>query len=61
MKLVSTTYASDNFSITVDEEVQDHISVHEYGEPCSGVLKHWGSKAELIEELEEIIGAIKKL
>ncbi len=66
MKKVTTTYVSSEKSlkailITVNEEVKDHISIHDYGEPCSGILKHWGSSKQLIKELESIIKAIKEL
>ncbi len=64
MKKIQTTYTSKTFeglTITVNEETTDHISVHTYGEPCSGILKHWGTRAELIGELKLIIEAIKKL
>ena len=62
MKEVSKTYSNNNILITVNKEVgYPHISVHEYGEPCSGVLKHWGSPEKLIKELEEIIKEIKDL
>lgn len=48
-------------SIAVNEEVGDHYSVFEYGEPCSGVLKHWGTKNQLIGELKDLINIIKEL
>jgi len=56
MKKLSTTYNLSTYTLlTVNEEVKDHMSIHDYGEPCSGILKHWGSKSELIKELKEII------
>ena len=63
MNKTQTTYVSGigGFYITVNEEVKDHMSVHKYGEPCSGVLRHWGSKKELIKELKGIIKSIKEL
>jgi len=64
MKKIYTVYAANKAGgafITVAEDTQDHISVHDYGEPCSGVLKHWGTRAELIKELEGIIRAINEL
>ena len=61
MKKASTTYYNNTCHITVNEEVKDHISVHDGGEPCSGLMRHWGSKKEIIKELEEIIEAIKNL
>lgn len=63
MKKASTTYSVGNLEllITVNEEFPDHISVHHYGEPCSGILKHWGSRKELINELKNIILAIESL
>lgn len=45
----------------MNEEVKDYISIHDFGEPCSGVLKHWGSSKSLIKELEELIDAIREL
>ncbi len=59
-----TTYYDTNnkgiISLTVNEECEDNVSLHEYGEPCSGVLKHWGSRDELIEELEYLIKLLKE-
>lgn len=51
----------DRLMITVNEEVKDHISIHEYGEPCSGIIKNWGTPKQLIKQLEEAIDAIKEL
>lgn len=63
MKKIQTTYSSNDsrFCVAINEEYPDHISVYEHGEPCSGVLRHWGSKKELIKELEDIIKAIKEV
>lgn len=61
MKKVFTTYSNKGVYITVNGEVDDHISIHEGAESCSGILKHWGSKKELIKELEDIIKMIKEL
>ncbi len=61
MKKVQTVYSDYLVHITVSEETDDHMSVHSYGEPCSGVLRHWGSRAKLIKELKDIIRAIESL
>lgn len=61
MKKSQTTYYNNNFCVTVNEEVKDHISVHDIGEPCSGVLRHWGNKKQLIKELREVIKEIENL
>jgi len=57
---VKTQYAVErtDFILSVNEEFP-HISVHEYGDPCSGVLRHWGTPEELIAECELIIKIIK--
>jgi len=61
MKKVLTTYSNTEFSISVNEEYPEHISVHQFGEPCSGILKHWGTRADIIKELEAVIRAVKKI
>lgn len=62
MKKTQTTYSTNKFSITVNNEIpEDHISIHDGGEPCSGVLRHWGRPQKLIEELEEMITVIKDI
>jgi hypothetical protein len=67
MKKTSTTYSTVDtgdsrvINITINEEYPAHISVHDYGEPCSGFLKHWGTREQLIRELEKTIEAIKEL
>ncbi len=68
MKKISTTYSVTNlsrarsFEITVSEDVGfKHVSVHDGGEPCSGILRHWGSPKDLISELEEVIEALKEI
>lgn len=57
---INTEYAVEhtNLVITANEEYP-HVSIHEYGEPCSGVLRHWGTVDELVEECEKIIKALK--
>lgn len=59
MKKIKTTYSNDNFCITVNDEVFNHLSVHDCGEPCSGILKHWGTKRELLDELKGIIKVLE--
>ena len=51
----------DTVHVQINEETPDHISVYDGFEPCSGVLKHYGTREELIKELEEIIEIIKKV
>lgn len=63
MKKLQTTYQlieNKRWSIflTKNEETGDHYSIHDSGEPCSGVLKHWASKEDLIKELQAIIKAL---
>lgn len=65
MKKLSETYQlieNKRWSVqmTINKELGDHVSIHEFGEPCSGILKHWGSKKDLIKELENIIEELKK-
>ena len=66
MKKISTTYSClakngyRNWYITVSDDNADHLSVHNI-EPCDGVLKHWGTKKELIDELKEIIKSIEEV
>ena len=45
----------------INEQTRYLISVHDDGEPCSGFLKQWGSKEDLIEILEDTIKEIKSL
>ena len=61
MKKHQTTYICKYCQVTVSEEAKDHISVCDYGEPCSGVLRHWGTKKELISTLQNIIKEIEEL
>ena len=42
-------------------ERQDHVSITAGGEPCTGILRHWGTCDELIAELEWTIERIKEL
>jgi len=61
MKKYQTTYTGKYCQITVSEEIKDHISIQDFGEPCSGILRHWGTKKELIKELQNIIKEIEEL
>ncbi|TAK94656.1 hypothetical protein EPO05_06025 [Patescibacteria group bacterium] len=65
IKKSQTTYyiteGQKSFCVYINEEVANHMSIAEYGEACSGVLKHWGSKEELIAELELMIKALKDI
>lgn len=60
---VKSTYAIEHTALvlSVNEETPfQHVSIHEYGDPCSGVLQHWGTPDELIEECEHIIEVLKE-
>lgn len=60
MKKISTTYRlTDEVQMIVNEEFPDHICLINYGEACSGILKHWGTKKTIIRELEDIIKKLK--
>lgn len=65
MKKATTTYyehlkcRENTVYITVDEG--NRISLHDYGEPCSGVLRHWGTREELKKELQELIKIIDEI
>jgi hypothetical protein len=61
MKKVQTTYQGQYGTYHVSEEVKNHLSVTSFGEPCSGVLRHWGTKEELINELNGIIKELESL
>jgi hypothetical protein len=66
MKKVQSTYTLvENHRWTVlltkNEEDENSYSIHEYGEPCSGVIKHWASKEDHIALLERIIKELNKL
>jgi len=61
MKKIQTNYKlTENVQMVVNEEFTEHICLIEYGENCSGILKHWGSKSEIISELKEIISQLEK-
>lgn len=64
MKKAHTMYSADIRDgiamLTVNEEVDDNVSLHEWGEPCSGILKHWGTHRELINELGQYILLLKQ-
>jgi len=60
---MQTTYQLTNkIQLIHNEEYKEHICLVELrginGEPCSGILKHWGSKDELIEELKEVLAEL---
>ena len=56
MKKIQTIYElTKNIQLVQNEEFKEHISLIEFGEPCSGILKHWGSIKEIKKELESII------
>lgn len=66
MKKVRTTFilvANQRWSalLTKNEEDENSYSIHEYGEPCSGVLKHWDTKENHIAFFEKCIKELKKL
>ena len=61
MKKIQTTYfdSNSNLCLTINNDVEDSISIHEFGEPCSGILKYWGKRKNLIDNLEKAIKFIK--
>lgn len=61
LKKVLTTYANQEFCISINEEFKNHMSIHDGGEPCSGVLRHWGTKQELIKKLKSIIDSLNEI
>ncbi len=59
MKKLQTNYKlTDNVQLVVNEEYKKHICLIEFGENCSGIMKYWGSKEEIIAELQEIINKL---
>lgn len=62
----TTTYCAhlksrpDTVCIAVNEE-GDGMSIFSGIEPCSGVLNHWGSKAELRAELMELVEILDEI
>ena len=61
MKKIQTNYQlTDNVQMVVNEEYKEHLCLIEFGENCSGILKHWGSKKEIIAELKEIINKLEE-
>ena len=63
MKKTQTTYfhaKNPSFYIAKNEEVEDNISIYEGIEPCSGIVRHWGSKESIIKELKAIIAVLEK-
>lgn len=50
----------DTVCIAVNEE-GDGMSIFSGIEPCSGVLKHWGSKSELRAELMELVSILDEM
>lgn len=66
MKKIQTTYVLvDNVRwsalVTKNEESENSYSIHDYGEACSGLLKHWDTLDNHIEFFEKIIKELKKL
>jgi hypothetical protein len=63
-KEIQTTYSLGNdYQLHVNEESgEDYMNITElgYGEPCSGILRHWDTKEKLIAELEGIIKRLKE-
>jgi len=61
LKKIQTNYKlTNNIQLLVNEEFKEHICLIEYGESCSGILKHWGSKEEILTELKKIISELEK-
>lgn len=66
MKKVQTTYvlvSNVKWSalLTENNEIENHYSIHDYGEPCSGVLRHWDTLENHIGFFEKIISELKKV
>lgn len=64
MKKVQTTYKlvdNNRWSalLTKNEESEGSYSIHDYGEPCSGLLKHWDTIPNHITFFEKIIKALQ--
>ena len=61
-KKLSTTYKlTEDVQLIQDEECDNNISLVNFGyEPCTGILKHWGSTTQHIAELREIIKALEE-
>lgn len=66
MNKIETKYLlveNQRWSVYLTESHESDIkrySVHEIGEPCSGVLKHWDTKENLIKDLQKIISKLEK-
>jgi hypothetical protein len=61
IKKLETRYSMGNcYQLVVDEETKDHFSIIEFGESCSGILKHWNCKKGFITELKQIIDFLEK-
>lgn len=50
----------DTVHIAVDDE-DGRMSIYESTDPCSGVLRHWGSKEELKRELLELVEILDEI
>jgi hypothetical protein len=62
MKKIQTIYKlTDSVNIVHNEEYPEHYSLTEFNEPCSGIIKHWGTKEALIAELEWIVKKLKQI
>ena len=62
MKKIETRYVlTDNLYLIINEEVKDHMCLVEFGEPCSGILRHWGSQDDLVVELKKIIEKLEDI
>jgi hypothetical protein len=48
----------DAYDLVVSEETPDHVCVCTV-EPCDGVLRHWGTRKELVDELKQIISVLE--
>ena len=61
MKKLETRYALTNdVQLIVNNESTGVVSVVQYGEACSGILKHWGTPKQLTKELRQIADLIEK-
>ena len=61
MKKLETRYElTADTQLIINHESVDCISVVNFGDPCSGMLKQWGTRKEIIKKLRQIADLIEK-
>lgn len=61
MKKIQTIYElTPTIKMVVNEEFEDHICLIEYGDTCSGIMRHWGVKKDIIDELMEVVKKLEE-